>query len=336
MKAFCFATLKSLLEKLSKSAVELAKLTKETEVERTQFAYGQEQIKIMYSQKMEKLAKVTDSEKVLRDLNRQINSAKTRLHDTELSISQLQLLIEDCKNKIDELKKFPALSETPTSFEDLNDIEGRIKNIISELEKIGAVNPNAPQEFEELNNRYEFLKTQLDDLQTAKDNLQSLIAEMDEKIVTQFIEAFGQIQIYFSEVFVKLFGGGTAQLELTDKDDVLNTGVEIMVTLPNKKRQPLSVLSGGERALTVIALLFSFLKFRPSPFCILDEIDAPLDEANLLRFGNFLREFSANTQFILITHRKTTMEFLDTIYGITIEEAGVSKILSVKLNDVKN
>ena len=109
-----------------------------------------------------------------------------------------------------------------------------------------------------------------------------------------------------------------------------------MVTLPNKRRQPLSVLSGGERALTVIALLFSFLKFKPSPFCILDEVDAPLDEANLLRFGNFLREFSANTQFILITHRKTTMEFLDTIYGITIEEAGVSKILSVKLNDVAN
>ena len=320
---------KVLLQNLSRSAVELTKLNKDSEVERTRLAYGQEQVKAMYAQKMEKMAKVADSEKVLRELGRQLTSAKNQLHDVELSVSKLKILITDIEEKIEELN---ISAEKLTINVDIENIKERIKNITAELEEIGAVNPNAPQEFEELNNRYEFLKKQLDDLETAKNNLQTLITEMDEKIVTQFLDAFQKIQIYFAEVFVKLFGGGTAQLELTDKEDVLNTGVEIMVTLPNKKRQPLSVLSGGERALTVIALLFSFLRFKPSPFCILDEVDAPLDEANLLRFGSFLREFAANTQFILITHRKTTMEYLDRIYGITIEEAGVSKILSVKLN----
>jgi len=134
---------------------------------------------------------------------------------------------------------------------------------------------------------------------------------------------------------VRLFGGGKAELELLDKEDVLNTGVEILVQLPQKKRQNLSALSGGERALTVIALLFAFLKYRPSPFSVLDEIDAPLDEANVVRFGSFLREFSQSTQFIVVTHRKSTMESVDRMYGVTIEDAGVSRILSVKLDEVE-
>jgi len=133
---------------------------------------------------------------------------------------------------------------------------------------------------------------------------------------------------------VRLFGGGQAELQLTDRENVLNSGVDILVTLPQKKRQNLSALSGGERALTVIALLFSFLRYRPSPFSVLDEIDAPLDEANVVRFGQFLKEFSTGTQFIIVTHRKGTMESVDTMYGVTIEDAGVSRILSVKLDDI--
>ena len=326
---------KSLLKNLSENAVALAKFTKENELTKTRLEQGQEQVKFMYAEKMEKQAASVNSEKVLRDLNRQITISKNQLHDIELAISQLQMKITDCEEKIS--------AESATNNEELptnsnlseESIADRLSAIETELIDIGSVNPNAPQEYEELNNRHTFLNQQLDDLQKAKENLQALIIEMDEKIVAQFLEAFQKIQIYFSEVFVKLFGGGVAQLELTDKDDILNTGVEIMVTLPKKRRQSLSMLSGGERALTVIALLFSFLKFRPSPFCILDEVDAPLDEANLIRFGDFLREFSANTQFILITHRKTTMEFLDRIYGITVEEAGVSKVLSVNLTDSK-
>ena len=326
---------KSLLKNLSENAVALAKLTKENELTKTRLEQGQEQVKLMYAEKMEKQADISSSEKILRDLNRQMTSSKNQLHDIELAISQLQMKIADCEDKIraESISNNEELSANSDLSEEA--IAERLSVIEGELIDIGTVNPNAPQEYEEFNKRHTFLNQQLDDLQKAKENLQALITEMDEKIVAQFLEAFQKIQVYFSEIFVKLFGGGVAQLELTDKDDILNTGIEIMVTLPKKRRQSLSMLSGGERALTVIALLFSFLKFKPSPFCILDEVDAPLDEANLVRFGDFLREFSANTQFILITHRKTTMEFLDRIYGITVEEAGVSKVLSVNLTNAE-
>ena len=151
----------------------------------------------------------------------------------------------------------------------------------------------------------------------------------------QFREAFAAIQSYFGEIFVRLFGGGRAELRMLDERDVLNTGIDILVTLPQKKRQSLAALSGGERALTVIALLFAFLRYRPSPFSVLDEIDAPLDEANVVRFGRFLREFAARTQFIVVTHRKGTMEAVDTMYGVTVEDAGVSRLLSVKLDEIE-
>ena len=144
----------------------------------------------------------------------------------------------------------------------------------------------------------------------------------------------GQTVSVTNEIFVKLFGGGTAKLFLTDEKNVLESGVEIVVQIPDKKQQSLSALSGGERALTVIALLFSFLRVRPAPFSVLDEIDAPLDEANIARFGRFLREFSERTQFVIVTHRKGTMEAADTMYGITLEDAGVSKIISVRLDDI--
>ncbi|MBR1729967.1 MAG: chromosome segregation protein SMC [Selenomonadaceae bacterium] len=327
---------KTLLKNLSGDAVEIAKLNKEDELTRTRLAYGLELIKSLQESKLEILAAIAVSEKILRELNRKISMAKNQLHEIELTVSQLKILIADCEEKINsefgirnaEFKILEA-EEILTAEE----IAERINNLTVEIETIGAVNPNAPQEFEELNNRCEFLRKQLEDLQTAKKNLQVLVDEIDEKIISQFDSAFLKIQNFFAETFTKLFGGGKAQLELTNKDDILNTGVEIMVTLPQKKRQPLSMLSGGERALTVIALLFSFLKFKPSPFCILDEVDAPLDEANLIRFGGFLKEFSLNTQFIMITHRKTTMQFLDRIYGVTIDNDGVSKMLSIKLDE---
>ena len=329
---------RQLLKNMSDTVIELAKLNKDNEITQTRLAYGQEQTKQMYSAKMDKLSQIAAVDKNIRELNRKLSETKNQLHELDLNITQLKIQIADCEDKIRALSSDVKLnSETQLdnpNFIDLDDdtIAERINKITAELEDIGAVNPNAPQEFNELNTRCDFLNTQFEDLKTAKNNLHSLIKDIDEKIVTQFLEAFSKIQIFFSEIFVQLFGGGSAQLELTNKEDVLHSGVEIMATLPQKKRQPLSVLSGGERALTVIALLFSFLKYRPSPFCILDEVDAPLDEANLVRFGQFVNTFSQNTQFIVITHRKTTMEFLDRIYGVTIEDAGVSKILSVEIN----
>ena len=181
--------------------------------------------------------------------------------------------------------------------------------------------------------RHGFLSGNAEDLEKAKADLMQLIGEMEATMTKQFREAFLKINDFFGEIFVQLFGGGQAKIQLTDKENVLESGVNIMVTVPGKKTQNLSVLSGGERALTVVALLFSFLKYRPAPFSVLDEIDAPLDEANIGRFGTFLKEYAEHTQFIIVTHRKGTMESADTMYGVTIEDAGVSKVLSVKLQD---
>lgn len=214
-------------------------------------------------------------------------------------------------------------------------VHHRMKELERRIKELGPVNPNALEEYDEQQKRHDFMQGQASDLIEAKENLEHIIADMDEAMTKQFKKAFAQIQVYFADIFVRLFGGGKAELKLLDEQDVLNTGVDILVTLPQKKRQNLSALSGGERALTVIALLFSFLRYRPSPFSVLDEIDAPLDEANVVRFGSFLREFAENTQFIVVTHRKGTMESVDTMYGVTIEDAGVSKILSVKLDDIK-
>ena len=149
----------------------------------------------------------------------------------------------------------------------------------------------------------------------------------------QFKSAFGKIKEYFAETFQQLFGGGKAQLLLTDNNDVLQAGVEIVVQLPEKKQQNLAALSGGERALTVIALLLSFLRYKPSPFTVLDEIDAPLDEPNIARFCKYVRKFAEKTQFIIVTHRKRTMEVADVMYGVTVEDSGVSKVISVRMEE---
>ena len=209
-----------------------------------------------------------------------------------------------------------------------------MKGLKHQLDKLGPVNPNALQEYEDMAARHAFLEKQATDLQEARANLQRILDEMDAAMTKQFKEAFHDIQRYFADIFVRLFGGGAAELKLLEPDDVLASGVDILVTLPEKKRQNLAALSGGERALTVIALLFAFLKYRPSPFVVLDEIDAPLDEANVVRFGQFLKEFAAQTQFLVVTHRKGTMAAVDTMYGVTIEDAGVSKVLSVKLDEI--
>ena len=175
------------------------------------------------------------------------------------------------------------------------------------------------------------LREQYDDLAGAKANLESVISEINSGMSKRFKEAFAKINVYFSECYVKLFGGGTAYLKLTDPGDVLSSGIDIEVQPPGKKLQSLYLLSGGERALTVIALLFALLSYSPAPFCILDEIDAALDEANVDRFARFLTAYAENTQFIVITHRKGTMEAANVLHGVTMEESGVSKLLSVKL-----
>ncbi|WP_035053271.1 chromosome segregation protein SMC [Carnobacterium pleistocenium] len=209
----------------------------------------------------------------------------------------------------------------------------KVKLLKQSIEELGFVNSGAIEEFERVNERYTFLIDQREDLLEAKISLYTTMNEMDEEVKIRFLEVFEDIRIKFSEVFPQMFGGGSAELRLTNPEELLTTGIDIIAQPPGKKLQQLSLLSGGERAFTAIALMFSIIQARPVPFCILDEVEAALDEANVVRFGRYLKQFDGDTQFIVITHRKGTMEEADVLYGITMQESGVSKVVSVRLED---
>lgn len=201
------------------------------------------------------------------------------------------------------------------------------------IKTLGNINVNAVDEYHEIKTRYTFLNTQREDIAKAEDTLKELIERLTEQMHTIFKEQFEAIAANFTEVFKELFGGGTAFLQLVDESNILESGIDIIVKPPGKKLQNMTLLSGGERTLTAIALLFGILKLKPSPFCVLDEIEAALDDANVLRFADYLSSLSQGTQFIVITHRKGTMERADTLYGVTMQERGISTVLSIKLEE---
>ncbi|SES66820.1 condensin subunit Smc [Natronincola peptidivorans] len=220
--------------------------------------------------------------------------------------------------------------------EDISDhtnVAKEIKTLKDGIKALGHINLESIEEYEKIKERYEFLHQQKDDLEKARQALLKVIKEMETIMEKQFLQEFAKIKKNFNEVFIKLFGGGKGQLVLEDEENILNCGIEIIAQPPGKKLQNLSLLSGGERALTAISLLFGILLVKPSPFCVLDEIEAALDDANVTRFAKFLQELSCDTQFIVVTHRKGTMECTDALYGVTMEEEGISKIVSVKFTD---
>lgn len=217
----------------------------------------------------------------------------------------------------------------------LEEAKRTVKLLKQGIDELGIVNLAAIEDYERVNERYTFLSEQKADLEEAKNSLFETMDEMDAEVIKRFSEMFEAIRGQFSSVFKELFGGGTAELKLTDPANLLTTGIEIIAQPPGKNLQQLSLLSGGERSLTAIALLFSILLVRPVPFCILDEVEAALDEANVVRFGRYLRKFGKDTQFIVITHRKGTMQESNGLYGVTMQESGVSKIVSVRLEEAK-
>lgn len=209
----------------------------------------------------------------------------------------------------------------------------RVKMMRKRIENMGAVNMTAPEEYDALTQRNDFLKKQIEDLQNAKKDLKSAIAKINATTKENFKYTFDQVRTHFKRIYQILFRGGEAELKLTDPENLLETGIEIIAQPPGKKLLTISAMSGGEKALTAVSLLFAFFTHSPSPFCILDEADAPLDEANVERFVNLIKEFSAKTQFIVVTHNKRSMEAAQMLYGVTMEESGVSKILSLNLKE---
>lgn len=268
-------------------------------------------------------------------LNQRYKVVQGRLVDMEGKITRHRM---DCERFVEELQELGFTLEDAQvlriegSVSDWKDEQARL---IAEIAELGPVNPNAVEEYEETKERYDFLTTQLADLDTAKAQLQAVIAEMDKAMSTQLYDVLDVVGRRFQEVFSQLFGGGTAQIVLTDPDNILTGGIDFYIQPPGKKRQQLTLLSGGERALTVIALLFSFLNYRPAPFCVLDEVDAALDEANVERFSSYLNRINKETQFIVVSHRKKTMEAAEVLQGVTMVERGVSRLLTVAFEDVK-
>ena len=281
--------------------------------------------------------KEEDDDRELKELQRLHRGVTNTLRDEEVKKARAEVEMENRLTKLSEEyhMTFEAAKEKFPLTIDPAEARKRVKLINIALEELGVVNIGAIDEYERVSERYTFLETQKTDLHDARQTLLDVIAEMDEEMVKRFNESFTQIQSHFKEVFPKLFGGGFAELKLTNSEDLLNTGIDIVAQPPGKKLQHLSLLSGGERALTAIALLFAILKVRPVPFCVLDEVEAALDDVNVNRFVTYLKEFSKESQFIVITHRKGTMEGADVLYGVTMQESGVSKLVSVRLEETK-
>src|SRR5690606_36159527 len=212
--------------------------------------------------------------------------------------------------------------------------EKEIGKLRDRLRRVGYVSDDVVEEYERESERYEFLKTQLADVEAAAASLREMIAELHETMQQRFEETFARVAEAFSEAFTALFGGGTARLVLTGEEDGAPGGIDIVAQPPGKRLQGLSLLSGGERSLTAVALLFAILRVNPSPFVLLDEVDAALDEANVVRFRDELRTLADETQAIVITHNRGTVEVSDTLYGVTMGGDGVSQVLSIRLSDI--
>ncbi|MFZ3587952.1 chromosome segregation protein SMC [Bacillus sp. DJP31] len=282
--------------------------------------------------------KIEDTEHELKEIRRQYKQFIEMNKDEEVKCNRLDVELENRLNHLSEeyTLTFEAAKEKFPLTVEYQEARKKVKLIKMAIDELGAVNLGAIEEYERVSERHHFLLEQKTDLVEAKDTLYRVIDEMDEEMTRRFESTFTSIRSHFEQVFQSLFGGGRADLRLTNPEDLLNTGVDIVAQPPGKKSQNLSLLSGGERALTAIALLFSILKVRPVPFCILDEVEAALDDANVHRFGLYLKKFSKETQFIVITHRKGTMEESDVLYGVTMQESGVSKLVSVRLGGSKD
>lgn len=263
----------------------------------------------------------------------QLQSEQTRL---ESKLERYEIEVDECKNRLWENHEltYDNAQEYRMEIENLNAMNKRLSELRAQIKEIGSVNVDAVEEYQQISERYEFMCTQRDDIEKAKADLMKVIDDLISEMKQQFLTHFAQINENFKTVFADLFNGGTAEILLENEEDVLNCGIDIKAQPPGKKLQSLSLLSGGERCLTAIALLFAILQLRPSPFCVLDEVEAALDDANVNRFTDFVRRYCARSQFIMVTHRKGTMEACDRMYGVTMQERGISKILSMRLSEV--
>ena len=267
--------------------------------------------------------------------NANLRNLEKTLHEKEVYLNRIEIKMDTMLDTLNTEYELTFEKAKENYHLDVEPDEARRKvNLYrANIKRIGMVNLAAIDEYERVNTRYIFLTNQREDLLKAEETLLEIMNEMDDVMKEEFKNTFEQITKEFKQVFKELFGGGNADLKLTDPDNLLTTGVEIVASPPGKKLTTISLLSGGEKTLTAISLLFAILNVRTVPFCLFDEVEAALDEANVAQFGRYLDHYKNKTQFLIITHKKKTMEYANTLYGITMQESGVSKLVSVKLNE---
>ncbi|MEK7197768.1 MAG: AAA family ATPase, partial [Nitrospirota bacterium] len=270
-------------------------------------------------------------EQGIKTLRHEVDSLSAKISELDIEKTEHRMRIENLTGNI--RQNYGAEIDTLTAEPLLPEDEERLNELKTKIQELGQVNLGTLEEYEELSTRYEFLSKQQEDLSKSIAELEEAITKINSTTKKRLREAFEELKVKFSEVFVKLFGGGKAELIMTDENNILETGIDITAQPPGKKFQNITLLSGGEKALTALSLLFASFLIKPTPLCILDEADAPLDDSNTARFANMLRELSNTIQFIVITHNRVTMEASDYIYGITMEEPGISKVISMQLSE---
>lgn len=280
---------------------------------------------------------IMEIEETSKTNNNYISKKEKELNNLNIMVNRMDVKLDNLLNDLnmDYNMTYDFAVENYKLDIDIDDARREVLKLKDDLSLIGNVNLDAPSEYEKVKERYDFLNNQKQDLLTAENTLYDIIKEMDSIMKTRLLETFEQVRKEFKIVYRELFKGGRAELTLTDPDNILETGIEIKAEPPGKKLQSISLLSGGEKTFTAISLLFAILNVRPVPFCLFDEVEAALDDANVEAFGKYLEKYHDNTQFIIITHKKKTMEYADILYGITMQESGVSKMVSVKLEDIK-
>jgi len=274
-------------------------------------------------------------EVALKELRSSGEQLSQELGNRNLKLTEILMLLRNLEELVAE-KYRCAISDLVPRYADRdfdeNEMRSRQTELVGLIEGIGEVNLTAIEEFRELEERFEFLSGQKSDLEESLQSLQQAIQRINRTTRKKFLDTFTLVNEKFQEIFPRLFCGGRAELKLTDEENLLETGIDIIIQPPGKKLQNVNLLSGGEKALTAVALMFAIFLIRPAPFCLLDEVDAPLDEANIGRFNEMVREMSSFSQFIMITHSKASMANADSLYGVTMEEPGVSKLVSVRLH----
>ena len=315
-----------------KLKIEIENTKQEIEKVKSKVSNSGENIDKMKKERIEKNEKLSKKEEEQTEQFKRIEELKAQITKIEVKKTKTEEDITDVINKMwEEYELTPNNAGEYQKPENVAVTQRRVNVLRTDIKELGSVNVDSIEEYKKLKDRYDFMCEQRLDLEDTMSKLRKVIQDMTETMKQQFKEKFEIINKNFGEVFKELFGGGMAEVTLTDEENILECGIDITVQPPGKKLQNMTLLSGGEKAFTAIALLFAILKINPAPYCVLDEIEAALDDVNVYRYAEYLKKFAKETQFLVITHRKGTMEAADTVYGVTMEEKGISKLLSMKL-----